>query len=369
MKVEVVRPGELSPADVSTWRRLQALRPAWANPFLAPEFTQAVGRVRPSTRVAVLSEGRRTVGFFPFERHLLGHGGPVGGWLNDCQGLIYEPDLEWDPRDLIRRCALSIWEFDHLVSGQTPMDPCTTLWAPSPVIDLRAGFDSYLASRTRSSRITDLPRRRRRLAREVGEVRFVFDSDDRAALRTLIGWKSAQYRRTGRADRFAHPWVVALVENLLAVRTPGFAGLLSLLYAGDHLVAGHLGLRSASVLPTWFPSYNPCFGRHSPGLLLHLELAKAAAAAGIEQIDLGRGPKDYKEELKTGDLLVAEGRVVRRVPAAAVHWTRRAPVRRLRNAVIAHPALYRAADRVLKAGSRARDLTHRAVRPILGEVR
>jgi hypothetical protein len=44
-------------------------------------------------------------------------------------------------------------------------------------------------------------------------------------------------------------------------------------------------------------------------------------------------------------------------------------VRRLRNAVIAHPALYRAADRVLKAGSRARDLTHRAVRPILGEVR
>ncbi len=367
MKVEVVRPGELSPADVSTWRRLQALRPAWANPFLAPEFTQAVGRVRPSTRVAVLSEGRRTVGFFPFERHLLGHGGPVGGWLNDCQGLIYEPDLEWDPRDLIRRCGLAAWEFDHLVTGHKPMEPSTTLWAPSPVIDLSEGFDAYVATRNRSSRVRDVPRRLRLLEREVGEVRFVYDSDDLVALRTTIGWKSAQYRRTGRADRFAHAWVVALVEDLLAVRTPDFAGILSLLYAGDRLVAGHIGLRSASVLPLWFPAHDPRFGRYSPGLLLQVELARAAARSGIEQIDLGRGPKEYKESLKSHDLHVAEGRVVRRVPAAALHWLRCAPARYLREVVAGNPALFRRADRLLKAGGRVRDRAHRAIHPITEE--
>jgi CelD/BcsL family acetyltransferase involved in cellulose biosynthesis len=366
MEVAVVRPSELGPEELSMWRGLQSAHPMWANPFLSPEFTEAVGRVRPSTRVAVLSEGQRTVGFFPFERHPLGHGGPVGGWLNDCQGLVYEPELEWDPRNLIRRCGLAVWEFDHLVSGHKRMEPYTTRWAPSPVIDLTDGFEAYLATRDRS-RIRDVPRRLRRLAREVGEVRFVYDSDDLAALRTVIGWKSAQYRRTGRADRFAHPWIVALVEDLLAVRTYEFAGMLSLLYAGEQLVAGHLGLRSASVLPTWFPSYDTRFRRHSPGLLLHLELAKAAAAAGIDQIDLGRGSKDYKEELKSGDLHVAEGRVVRRVPAAALHGVRRAPARWLRNVVVGNPRLFRVADRVLKAGGGARDVARRAIGPISEE--
>jgi hypothetical protein len=104
-------------------------------------------------------------------------------------------------------------------------------------------------------------------------------------------------------------------------------------------------------------------------MLLHLELAKAAASAGIVQIDMGRGPKDYKEELKSGDLYVAEGRVARRVPAAAAHIARRTPARWLRNAVVANPTLFRAADQVLKAGGRARSTAQRAIRPVLEEIR
>lgn len=38
-------------------------------------------------------------------------------------------------------------------------------------------------------------------------MRFVLDEREPEALRTLMGWKSAQYRRTGRRDRFAKPWI------------------------------------------------------------------------------------------------------------------------------------------------------------------
>ena len=129
---------------------------------------------------------------------------------------------------------------------------------------------------------------------------------------------------------------------------------LSLLYAGDELVAGHFGLRDHGVVPTWFPAYAPSMGRYSPGLLLHLAMARAAADDGVDLIDMGRGAKTYKDELKSGDTTVAEGRVARLVPAAALAWARTAPVRSARRAVDRNPRLYDVADRVLRARGRWR---------------
>ncbi|MGH4022955.1 MAG: GNAT family N-acetyltransferase [Pseudonocardiaceae bacterium] len=362
MQITVVHPGELGPAEVDAWRGFQRSQPALANPFLSPEFTVAVGRLRPCARVAVLSEGAGIVGFFPFERGPLGAGAPIAAGLTDCQGLIHAPDADWDPQQLLRACRLAVWEFDHLVDGQKPFEPYQVCRAASPIMDLSGGYEAYLAPLRRWSRIRDLPRRHRRLAREVGEVRFVLDSTDPAALRTVMAWKSAQYQRTGRTDRFAQPWIIELCEQLLAERTESFSGLLSLLYAGDELVAGHFGLRSPRVIPTWFPAYDPRFGRHSPGLLLHLSMAEEAAAEGVDHIDMGRGAKEYKELFTSRELIVAEGRVMRRVPAAALHWVRRAPARRLRNTVTEHPALFRLADRLLRTYGHTRNTLSGALR-------
>ncbi len=44
------------------------------------------------------------------------------------------------------------------------------------------------------------------------------------------------------------------------------------------------------------------------------------AEAGVTLMDLGRGEKGYKDSLKTGDHLVAEGRPARPSVAAARHW-------------------------------------------------
>jgi CelD/BcsL family acetyltransferase involved in cellulose biosynthesis len=344
MKITVVHPNELGQPELARWRSIQQATPSLGNPFLSPEFTVAVGRFRSRARVAVLFDGPDTVGFFPFERRGFGYGVPMGAWHSDCQGLIHLPNLEWDPQELLRACDLAVWEFDHLVDWQKPFEPYYKARAPSPIMDLSAGFDPFLAQlRQRTSKYRELSRRHRKLAREVGQVRFVFDSRDLRALRTVMAWKSAQYLRTGWIDRFALPWIVELLEQLLDTRTECFSGVLSMLYAGDTPVAGHFGLRSDRVMTHWFPAYDTRFHNYGPGLIMNLGLAEGACAAGVHHIDMGAGAEEYKQWFRSRDLIVAQGRVVRRSPGAALHWVRRASAERLHFAIEQHPSLHRAA--------------------------
>lgn len=349
------RPGELTAADRAAWTALQAKAhlhgaPELGNPFLSPEFALAVGRYRRGVRIAVVREKGDPVAFLPFQRSAAGVGRAIGLGVSDAQGVVHRPGFAWDARELLRACGLAVWEFDHLVKGQRPFAGGVTGTFPSPVVDVDQGYDTYLAGlRERSPKFTRTTlAKERRLGRDAGEVVHVHDERDPAALRTLMAWKSAQYRRTGRSDRFAQGWITDLVHHLFHTRTDRFAGILSVLYAGGRPVAAHFGLRGERILACWFPAYDPAFAKYSPGLVLHLRMAEAAAADGIAQLDLGRGQKEYKDSLKTRDIQVSEGWVTRRHPVAFGHRARRAPVRALRNAVVSRPELFEPADRLLK---------------------
>jgi CelD/BcsL family acetyltransferase involved in cellulose biosynthesis len=352
MKIEVIRPEELGEAELRRWRGLQASTPTLANPFLSPEFTLAVGRFRAGARVAVLSDGTGIAGFFPHERHVLGIGRPIGAGLTDCQGIIAPSDLEFDVRGLLRACRLSVWEFDHLLADQAAFAPYHAETRAEPVMDLRAGFAAYAeGARLRSPKTIKTVRyKERKLGREAGEVTYTFSERDPAELRRLMAWKSSQYRRTGRTDRFAEPWIVALVEHLHETGT----GVLSVLRSGERPISAHLGLRTGTAMAGWFPAYDMEFAKYSPGMIGHLRMAEAAAAAGVTQIAMGRGGREYKDWLKNGEFPIAEGRVARASAAAGLHWVKDAPVRRARSAVLAHPGLYAGADRVLKTYARLR---------------
>jgi CelD/BcsL family acetyltransferase involved in cellulose biosynthesis len=261
MRIDVVRPDELGEAELRRWRDLQAATPTLANPFLSPEFTLAVGRFRTDARVAVLSDDTGIAGFFPHERRALGIGRPIGAGLTDCQGLIAPSALDLDPRALLRACRLSVWEFDHLLADQAAFAPYHAETRVEPVMDLSAGFAAYAeGARQRSPKTIKTVRyKERKLGRDVGEVSYVFSERDPAELRRLMDWKSAQYRRTGRTDRFAEPWIVALVEHLHETGV----GVLSVLRAGDRPISAHLGLRVGTVMAGWFPAYDLEFGKYS----------------------------------------------------------------------------------------------------------
>ncbi|WP_338678296.1 GNAT family N-acetyltransferase [Streptomyces sp. SCSIO 30461] len=360
MRIHVVKPGELTESECESWRELRAKSDAPANPFMEPEFTLAVAAVRPGARVAVIEDAGDQAGFFPYEKGPLGQGRAVGLGVSDCQGAVLRPGLRMSARELLRGCSLATWEYDNLESGQALFLTGGAEEFASPVIDIGAGYAAYEEHLRRHApkfhRTTAA--KERRLARQTetdrGAVRFVFDERDPAALRTLMEWKSAQYRRTGRRDRFAQDWISTLVRRLHGTRAPGCSGVLSVLYTADRPIAAHFGLRSRTVLSCWFPAYDTEFAKYSPGLVLHLRMAEAAAADGIGLLDLGRGAAEYKDSLKTGELRVHEGSATRPGARAALHRLSREPARRAHSYVRNRPRLARHAQRTLRLLGRLR---------------
>jgi CelD/BcsL family acetyltransferase involved in cellulose biosynthesis len=350
MKVSVVLPHELGASELSAWRAMQRSTPGLAGAFLSPGFALAAGRVRRRARVAVLEEGQEVMGFFPFEQGPFRVGRPIAAGACDAQGVIHAPGLEWDAGELLRGCGLDVWEFDHLVADQLASAGRNVVRRSSPIIDLSRGYEAYVEERRRSSKKTfkSTLYKQRKLERDLGGSRFELEVRDPEALTVLMRWKSGQYRRTGRRDRFAIDWIERLVRDLFETRSDGCVGTLSVLYAAERPVAAHFGLRSDSSLSCWFPAYDPALARYSPGLSLHLRMAEAAAAAGVRCLDLGKGDEDYKQSLKTGELSVGEGWIDRPSAVAMVRRVQRTPRRLAFNLVSRRPGLRRAARGALK---------------------
>jgi CelD/BcsL family acetyltransferase involved in cellulose biosynthesis len=330
---------------------MQCATPSLAHPFLSPEFAMAVGRFRPGARVAILTDGQSISGFFPFEKRRLGGGAPICGGLTERQGVIYEPGAEWDPQDLLRGCRISAWRFDNLIIDQKPFAAYHSAIVPAPTIDLSDGFGAYYEKLWVKSRrfCKEVARRARKLEREFGELRVMTDSRDASELRTLMAWKSEQYRRTSHVDRFEQSWLVELLEILLATRGAQLSGLLSGLYAGDKLVAAQFGLRTETLLVGWFTGYETSLGKYSPGLIHIKGLAEEMAAAGIRTIDMGGGAKNYyKETMKSYDSFVAQGVVTSRSVLGAAHHARSTLTQTARSSVRRHPGLHFATDQILR---------------------
>ncbi len=314
MKIEVITGRELSRAEQANWSRLQQADARLENPYFSAQFTRAVAAVRDDLFVGVLGEGEQTVGYFPFQRDAgTRHGTPAGGRLSDYHGLIAAEDLSdaLTAEELIERCGLVSWKFNHLLAAQTLFQTHHARLSRSPALDLSHGFDVYAETQRRngSQVIKKIESCRRKLERERSALRFVAHTTDAGVLRWLLAGKSAQLSATGKEDIFAWGWTRALIELIHATQEDDFAGALSALYAGERLVAAHMGMRSRRVLHYWFPYYDREFAPYSPGLILLLEMARAASAAGIGLIDLGRGEDPYKLRLMNTATLIAEGAV------------------------------------------------------------
>jgi CelD/BcsL family acetyltransferase involved in cellulose biosynthesis len=308
MKIHVVRPHELGTEHRARWLRFARENSSLESPYFRPEFTVAAASVRDDVYVSVLEDEGHVIGYFPFQRGRLGQGAPVGGHLSDYHGVIAGPEATWDVPELLRGSRLSCWEFDHLVLSQAPFGSRDVHYATSPALDLSEGFAAYKRRRVAASRrVAELDRKARKLAREIGPLRFVPHTEDRAVLSAVFAWKSEQCQRTGTVDFFDFAWTRELVERILTERKPHFSGELSALYAGDTLVAAHLGMRSERVFHWWFPVYNRACAKHSPGALLLLKVAEEAAARGCRLLDLGKGDDQYKATFADTEIPLAEG--------------------------------------------------------------
>jgi CelD/BcsL family acetyltransferase involved in cellulose biosynthesis len=307
-----------------------------------------VGEVQSAARVAVLTEGSRTLGFFPFERRKFGVGVAIGAGLSNCQGLIHAPDAEWDARELLKACGLSTWQFNRLTQDQKPFERYGTDQVRSTLVDLSNGYESYDENfRLKSSKfLKSMNRKIRSLEKDFGKVRFVADTGDAADLRLFMSWKSDQFERNGWLDIFARPWVVDLIDHLFATRTDSFGCVISMLYAGETPIACALDFRSRHYLVGWHSAYNPEFGKYSPGSIRHLFAVEQLAAAGIQLYELG--DESYQERFKNSDVYFTKGTVTAGPLAASVHRAQSISSNYARRAIKRFPFAYRVADGVLQ---------------------
>jgi CelD/BcsL family acetyltransferase involved in cellulose biosynthesis len=334
--VQVVSGSDLTPTQRADWARLQDSNPHLDSAFYAPDLTHLVASVRDDVEVAVMSENGEVVGFFPYQRSPGGTARPVAGRLTEFQGPIARLDLTWNATDLIRMGGLRAWYCDHLPAAQAAFLGHNWSAVASPYADLREGFAAYeRLLHERGGTISQVRRKERKLAREVGPLRFEMHTADEKAFESLLAWKTAQYQRAGRLQIFTYPWTVRLLDAVRQYQSERFGGVLSALYAGDQLAAVHLGLQTNRALHIWFPTYTQALEQYSPGLILLLHLAEEAAGRGIRRIDFGPGEERYKQQFKSGDTRLLVGGVDLRMGRAFLRrgwyslnqWVRRSRYR------------------------------------------
>jgi CelD/BcsL family acetyltransferase involved in cellulose biosynthesis len=358
VNVELLTPDRLEASDLVAWRQMQHAS-GLDNPFLSPEFTLAVAGSKAGVHIARIEAEDGPAGYFPFERHRGGIGHPVGAGLSDCQGVVHAPGLHWSGAALLEACGLAVIEFDHLVANQSGFGATVTRTDPSPTVDLHAGWDGYIQARRSASRsFRRLMARWDALYEDHREVRFEYHTADPQVLNTLFAWKSSQYRRTGRVDRFAKPWIRDLVGTLMRSSSEHFQGVLACLWVDGQPIAVQAALATSAVMSLWFPAYSLEFARYSPGNILRLELIRAASEQGIGCIDMGKGLSVHKEHLKTSEIRVAEARVERSCARAWIHRAYREPPRRIERFVLDHPRLRVAARHTLARIGQARVGAH-----------
>ena len=302
---------ELGSDLVAAWTRLQAANPDLVSPYFHLEFTRSIAAVRGDVEVAVVEAGGAIVALFPFQREQASLGLPVGGIISDYQGLICAQGFQFSPTELLQACRLDSWDFDHLIASQSSLTPFHWSTDASPQIDVSKGYEAYVHERRAagSEQIKKTYNLMRRIEREIGALRFTAHSTDPEALNNVLRWKSDQYRTTGKTDLFAPGWIRESIYGIWESRADGFSGALSLLYAGDRLIAGHMGMRSRNVWHYWFPAYDSRAAKYSPGLILLLKMAQHAPQTGAWIIDLGKGMDSSKARLMNASTLLASGRL------------------------------------------------------------
>ncbi len=343
MKIETIPAGCLSDDLLRQWTALQQSNPDLCSPFFCPEFTLAIAAARDDVLVGVLEEEEKVVGFFPFQRGKHAVGKPVGWQMSDYHGVVASRETVWDPAQLLRACGLVAWDFDHLIVSQQPFQGCIRATRKSSILNLSGGFEKYSEEKQRAgSRLFEQNgRKTRKVEREVGPIRFESHLLNHTTLDRLLGLWAQKWASAGRLDER----VRKVLHKVLETQTEGFAGLLSVLYAGDELVAANFGMRSRTVWYSWFPAHDERFAKYSPGVILLLKMAATAPSLGMEVLDLGKGDQLHKRRLMNDAISVGEGSV--EIPSLVA--TARDTRRRIKTWIRQRPLIYVPAKTVATA--------------------
>ena len=331
MQIDVLRPTELSPAMAASWRALQREGRGWDSPFLSPCWARSVDLARDGrgVRVAVVSDHGEPRAFMSASVGVV-TAVAAGGAMSDYEGLVGDPGPDFDPAKLVRALGVSRYDFSHVPADQAAFAPHARGQALSWIIDLPEGYEPYAAQRRAAgvSALKEIDRKRRKVAREIGETVFTAGSTCQADFDRLIALKRAQYRLTSQTDVLGVPWTRRLMEGLFALRGPDFGGSLFTLHIGRALAAAQVHRMGETTIHAWMIAHEPELERYSPGLLLFQDILRWMDTQPYDRLDLGYGDYRFKTELANVRAPLIHGFVGRPSPATllreAAYGVRRA---------------------------------------------
>ena len=299
---DVARPSELGRSDLDAWRELQATQPRLASPFLSPGWALAVEEAQAEgVKVVLVREGGR------LRAVMAARAGrwtalPAGAPLCDTQGLVAEPGFGADLSRIVRALGVRRFDFTQVPTNDPAFAAHVQGVQQSYVIDLSNGWEGWVEARKAqgSGLFKDLGKKRRKLERRFGPIRFTALSQDPADLAQLIAWKRRKFERTRQTDLFAAGWPTALLEALFAGEREGVQGGLFTLHAGERLIAAHLALVGTEVINGWINAHDDDAEEGSPGLLLFEDQLRWMDGR-FRELDIG--PVDYGYKSRFTDVL------------------------------------------------------------------
>jgi len=323
VQIDLIRPDELTAEQAALWAAWQAADPALDTAFLTPQWVRAVERAHrgaPShLGVAVLHEAGETRGFLGLKLGAV-TALPAGAPMCDYQGLVLAPGASVDPRELVAGLGLHRLDFTHWIADQPAFAPHMRGVCRSRIIDIGESYAAYEAERRAAgtSVLKDIDKKRRKIERELGEVRFTAVSRATTDFDQLIAWKRDQLRRTRQTDIFAPAWTRTLLADLFESRDPDFGGALFTLHVAGKLAAAQFNLRGRSGLHCWIIAHDAALERYSPGMLMFQDILRWMEATPYRHLDLGPGEVRFKLQLANAGRDVGHGFVGVPSPAAFV---------------------------------------------------
>lgn len=335
-QIQVIGWDELSPQLVERWEQIRSNVPAFRTPFFSTAFNDAVHAARGDVLVAVLHSKGEAIGFLPY--HQVGRVGvPAGRYFNDAHNVIISSGDQFDWFDLLKQTNLRAYDFHALVGDSHGLaDRCFQGTTESFSAEIGDDSHAFLAQLEKDHKtIRRQEQKSRKMEREVGPLSLELDCRDTQLLEQAIEWKRQQYRRTNILDLFTTEWTRDLIRHLHAKSGPGNRGILSVLRAGDEVVASHIGMIEADLLHYWFPAYNVEYARYSPGTALFKAIIRDASQHGITSVDMGYGEQPYKRKQTDTITTVTHGCVTKsrmylgwkRARKAATNTLKKAPMK------------------------------------------
>ncbi len=311
MDIQLISTDELCGELADRWNEFRLADDYFASPYFDINFVKAVAKVRDDVKVAMFLEDDMVAGFLPFQLNSSGRAVPVGGRLNDYHGIIGHPaNINAAFKSMFKMCDLKSYAFHALPPTSDAWEPYAFRALRTHHLDLSIGWEGYRKwVRKHSSTVKRQGQKTRNLVKEVGPIRFEFDSDEGDVLERLIELKRGKYQRTKTFDILSVGWAADLLRCLQGVKQPNFQGILQTMWAGDELVCVHFGMLTEKILHYWFPIFDHRFSRYSPGTEMMMLVAKECCQRGIEKLDLGYGDDPWKFKFCNGNTKVLNGQV------------------------------------------------------------